>query len=83
MSSKKKKAMKTRTAPSRAKKYAPLPMTEIAKRALARGPLTYVRQGDGIPSWKYRERLFSHQTIVKLIDAGLAVRDGNVVRRAD
>lgn len=65
------------------RKYAPVPMTEIAKKALDRGPLTYVRQGDGIPSWKYRDRLFSHQTILKLIDAGLAVRDGNLVRRVD
>jgi hypothetical protein len=51
---------------------------DFCRAALARGPL--VREGNG---WRYGRRRFSNETVKRLIDAGIACRDGPVVRSTE
>lgn len=54
----------------------------VCRAALLRGPLILRRRSNGIPDWRFGRRIFSEQTVAKMIARGEAVRDGNVVRAA-
>jgi hypothetical protein len=49
---------------------------DVCRLALARGPLT--RDGS---QWRFGRRRFSNETVKRLIDEGVAVRDGGAVKR--
>jgi hypothetical protein len=50
---------------------------DLCRAALARGPL--IRDGN---HWRCGRRRFSNATVQRLIDQGVAVRDGSQVRTA-
>jgi hypothetical protein len=49
--------------------------SEICQAALARGPL--IRDGR---HWRFGGRRFSDETVKRLLDEGIAFRDGSIVR---
>lgn len=55
---------------------------DIARAALARGPLTKVHvEGAILPAhYRFGRRIFNAETVKRLIEAGEAIRDGNEVR---
>ncbi len=53
----------------------------VCRSALARGPLVAHRTASGL-AWKFGRRIFSTVTVARLIAAGEAIRDGNIVRAA-
>lgn len=54
---------------------------QVCRNALQRGHLNAHKTGHGI-AWKFGRRLFSMATVARLITAGEAIRDGDIVRAA-
>lgn len=53
----------------------------VCRAALARGVLIAVRPSTGL-AWKFGRRKFNTTTVARIIAAGDAVRDGDIVRAA-
>ncbi len=62
-------------------KAPPLKAAVICRAALRLGSLEIARAGNTI-GWRYGKRIFAAETVRWLIDAGEAVRDGDIVRAA-
>lgn len=57
---------------------------DIARAALARGPLVLIGDGQrNPPHYRFGRRLFNLETVKRLIESGEAVREGNIVRAAN
>lgn len=54
---------------------------KVCRQALARGPLIANNYGRGL-HWKFGRRTFNSIVVARLIEAGHAVREGNIVRAA-
>ncbi|MDB5652880.1 MAG: hypothetical protein JWQ94_493 [Tardiphaga sp.] len=52
---------------------------QVCRNALQHGQLVAHKTGHGI-AWKFGRRLFSTATVARLIAAGAAIRDGDIVR---
>ena len=51
---------------------------DYCRAALARGPL--IQDGN---TWRYGRRRFSNETVKRLIDQGIAFRDGSLIRASE
>jgi hypothetical protein len=61
------------------------PVMDYVRAALARGPLTRVRQRVGrgeISHYQFGRRMFNAAIVNRAIEAGEAIRDGDQVRSA-